>query len=79
MYSVDDVGVSPPVVIDQRMPAMTPEMLRIIKALNTNAILDVVIDETGDVVDATIRKSVNVELRQRHRCVPPVAGSTGRR
>jgi hypothetical protein len=59
VYTVDDVGVKPPVVLSQRMPSMTPEMLRVIKAMNTNAILDVLIDEKGDVMDAIVRKSLN--------------------
>jgi TonB family protein len=59
VYTVDDVGVKPPVVLSQRMPSMTQEMLRVIKAMNTNAILDVLIDEKGDVMDAIVRKSLN--------------------
>jgi TonB family protein len=47
------------VVLSQRMPSMTPEMLRVIKAMNTNAILDVLVDEKGDVMDAVVRKSLN--------------------
>ena len=46
-------------VISQRVPSMTPEMVRVIKAMNTNAILDVFIDEKGDVMDAIVRKSLN--------------------
>ena len=38
---------------------MTPEMQMITKALKTNGMIDVVIDETGRVVDATIRQSLN--------------------
>ena len=41
------------------MPAMTPEMQMITKALKTSGMLDVVIDETGRVVDATVRQSLN--------------------
>jgi hypothetical protein len=59
VYTVDDVDVKPPVVLSQRMPSMTSEMLRVIKAVNTNAILDVLIDEKGDVMDAIVRKSLN--------------------
>ena len=62
VYTVDDVGVKPPVVLSQRMPSMTPELLRVIKAIKTNAILDVVIDEKGDVMDAIIRKSLNTSF-----------------
>jgi TonB family protein len=59
IYSVDDEGVSPPVTLDQRMPAMTTEMQVITKSLHTSAVIDVVIDETGRVVDATVRQSLN--------------------
>ena len=59
VYTVDDVGVTPPVVLNQRMPSMTPEMMRVVKAINANAILDVLIDERGDVMDAIVRKSLN--------------------
>jgi TonB family protein len=59
VYTVDDVGVLPPAVINQRMPAMTPDLVRITKAMKTSAVVEIVIDEKGDVVDATIIKSVN--------------------
>lgn len=59
VYTVDDVGVVPPAVISQRMPAMTPDLVRITKAMKTSAVVEIVIDEKGDVVDATIIKSVN--------------------
>ena len=60
IYSIDDENVSPPVVIDQRMPAMPLEMTLMVKALHTTGVLDLIIDETGSVVEATIRRSVNV-------------------
>jgi TonB family protein len=59
MYTVEDVGVTPPGVVSQRMPSMTAELMRVVKAMNTSAILDVVIDERGDVMDAVVRKSLN--------------------
>jgi TonB family protein len=59
IYSVADEGVTPPLTIEQRMPAMTPEMQTITKALKTSGMLDVTIDETGRVVDAAIRQSLN--------------------
>jgi hypothetical protein len=58
-YGVEDEGVSPPVAIDQRMPAMSADMRKVITALNIHGIIDVVIDETGRVVDTTIRQSLN--------------------
>ena len=62
VYTVDDVGVVPPAVINQRMPAMTPDLVRITKAMKTSAVVEIVIDEKGDVVDATIIKSVNTSF-----------------
>jgi hypothetical protein len=59
VYAVDDEGVSPPVVLQQRMPAMTLEMKQITRALHSSGMIDVVIDEAGNVVDATIRQSLN--------------------
>ena len=59
VYAVEDEGVIPPVVLQQRMPAMTLEMKQITKALKTTGMIDIVIDESGDVVDATIRQSLN--------------------
>ncbi len=60
VYSLDDEDVSPPIAIDQRMPAMPMEMTLMVKALHVTGVLDILIDETGSVVDATIRRSVNV-------------------
>ena len=62
VYSIDDEGISPPVAIDQRMPAISGQMGVIIKGLRTNGIVDLVIDETGRVVDATIRRSLNASF-----------------
>jgi hypothetical protein len=58
-YSVEDAGVAPPVVIEQRMPAMSIELQAITKAQKSSGAIDVVIDEAGRVVDATIRQSLN--------------------
>jgi hypothetical protein len=58
-YSAEDEGVSPPVALERRLPAMTPQMQMITKALKSNGIVDLVIDETGRVVDATMRQSLN--------------------
>jgi TonB family protein len=59
VYSIDDEGISPPVAIDQRMPAISGAMGVVIKSLRTNGLVDIVIDETGRVVDAMIRRSLN--------------------
>jgi hypothetical protein len=55
-YSAADEGVTPPVVIDQRMPPITPAMAKIVQSTRRNGILDVVIDEAGEVVDAIVRQ-----------------------
>jgi hypothetical protein len=62
IYSVADTGVTPPVAIEQRIPAMTAEMQVITKVLRTSGLLDVVIDESGRVVDATIRQSLSTSF-----------------
>ena len=59
IYSVEDEGITPPAVVEQRMPAMSVELQAITKASKTTGAIDVVIDETGRVVDATIRQSLN--------------------
>jgi hypothetical protein len=55
-YTVDDEGVTPPIVIDQRMPAINPSMVKIAQTTRKSGILEVVIDESGDVVDAIVRQ-----------------------
>jgi TonB family protein len=59
LYAADDEGVSPPVALQQRIPAMTQEMQTVTKAVRATGVLDVVIDESGSVVEATIRQSFN--------------------
>jgi hypothetical protein len=67
IYSVEDEGVAPPVVIEQRMPAMSIELQAITKAQKSSGAIDVVIDEGGRVVDATIRQSLNSSFDLPHR------------
>jgi hypothetical protein len=57
-YSADDEGVSPPVALEQQMPSMTSAMLTITRSLRTSGILEVVIDETGTVVETVLRRSL---------------------
>jgi TonB family protein len=59
VYTVDEVGVTPPVVVSQRMPSMTPELVKVVKAMNVSAVIEVLIDERGEVLDAIVRKSLN--------------------
>ena len=41
------------------MPVMPVQLQQITKALRTQGVLDVVIDEAGSVVDVTMRQSLN--------------------
>jgi hypothetical protein len=47
---------TPAVVIDQRMPALSSSMVKIAQTTRKNGILDVIINESGDVVDAIVRQ-----------------------
>jgi len=58
-YTIDDEGVTPPLTIQQRMPAMPPQLQTIARAVHARGLLDIVIDDTGRVVDAKIRQSLN--------------------
>lgn len=58
-YSIDDEGVAPPVAIDQQMPAVPPAMAVLIKRRQASGLVDLLIDETGRVLEATIRQSLN--------------------
>jgi len=60
VYTIDDQDVSPPVVIDQRMPGIPAELTQMIRATHATGLIEVLIDEHGNVEDATIRQSVNI-------------------
>lgn len=59
VYNPEDEGVSPPLVLEQQLPSMTPAMLTITRSTRTSGILEIVIDETGAVADAVVRRSLN--------------------
>jgi TonB family protein len=59
VYTIADENVKPPVTIDQRMPAMPLQLLSIVRATHARGMLDVLIDETGHVVDVTLRQPLN--------------------
>jgi TonB family protein len=59
VYTGYDPDVTPPVVVDQRMPPLAPELGRRARSLNRSAILDIVIDEHGEVLETTLRQSLN--------------------
>ena len=58
VYRVEDTDVVPPVVLDQRLPTMTPAMLLIARGSRTSGIVDVVIDEAGNVLETIVRQSL---------------------
>jgi len=62
VYTIDDEGVSPPVALDQRLPALSAAMGAVIKGLHSNGLFDILIDEQGRVLDATVRKSLNASF-----------------
>ncbi len=59
-YRIGDEGVTPPLTLQQRLPSMPQQLQAIARAVHARGILEVVIDETGRVVDTTIRQSLNV-------------------
>jgi TonB family protein len=59
-YSIEDQEVAPPIAVDQSMPALPAETTQMARSLHATGILEVVIDETGQVVDATMRQSVSL-------------------
>jgi hypothetical protein len=62
VYTIDDEGISPPVALDQRLPALSAAMGAVIKGLHSNGLFDILIDEQGRVLDATVRKSLNASF-----------------
>jgi TonB family protein len=59
VYTITDVRVSPPVTVDQNVPGMPPALRAIARSTKKTGILDVVIDESGHVVDVTMRQSLH--------------------
>jgi TonB family protein len=59
IYGIEDADVTPPLVIDQRVPTVPPQLLTILRAQRRPALLTVVIDDSGNVQKAAIRGSVN--------------------
>jgi hypothetical protein len=57
-FSAADDGITAPVAIDQRLPTMNAVMARIAQSSHRNGILDIVISESGEVVDAVVRQSL---------------------
>jgi len=59
IYSIEDKDVVPPMPVDQTMPAMPADVRLLIKGTRSTGIIDLVIDEAGRVVDATLRQSLS--------------------
>lgn len=59
VYTITDVHVSPPVTVDQYVPGMAPALRAILRSTKKTGVLDIVIDESGHVVDATMRQSLH--------------------
>jgi hypothetical protein len=57
-YSAADEGITAPVALEQRMPTMNAVMARIAQSTHRSGILDIVISEKGEVVDAVVRQSL---------------------
>ena len=55
-YSVDDDGVSPPVIVRQEIPSVPAHVMSM---ANARGVLEVVIDEQGRAVGMTIRGSIH--------------------
>ena len=59
VYTITDVRVSPPVTVDQSVPGMPPALRAIMRSTKKTGVLDIVIDESGHVVDVTMRQSLH--------------------
>jgi hypothetical protein len=62
LYSINDEGVIAPVALSQRIPPLTAELSRLAKAAQTSAVVDLVVDENGDVVEATLQRATNASF-----------------
>jgi TonB family protein len=57
--TIADADVSPPVALQQTLPAAPPALATIMRRAQAQGIVDVVISENGSVEDAIIRRSIN--------------------
>lgn len=60
-YGPEDEGVTPPSIVDQRPPRLPEQIRRILmlKGSATTGVFDLIIDETGLVQQATVRKAIH--------------------
>lgn len=64
-YSAEDKTVVPPVVLEEAMPALPQDAIMIAQAWKVSGVLRVVIDETGQVADATIDRALQASVQAR--------------
>lgn len=62
--TIADTDVSPPVILQQNVPAAPPALATIMRRTQAQGIVDVVISEDGTVEDAVIRRSINAAYDQ---------------
>ncbi len=59
IYTIGDEGVIPPVAIDQRLPSVPKQLLTVLRAAAPTGLLDILIDQTGAVQAAVIRRPIS--------------------
>ena len=57
-YGPEDEGVTPPSIVEQRVPRLPEHIRRILKGTSGTGVFDLIIDETGGVQQATVRASI---------------------
>src|SRR5262249_54350893 len=56
VFTIEDKDVVPPMPVEQPMATLPTDIAQIVKRSRVEGIIDVVIDETGRVVDVTLRQ-----------------------
>jgi len=59
IYRIEDADVAPPIVISQTAPSAPAELVTVVRALRKQMVLNVTIDEKGDVEKAEVRGSIH--------------------
>ena len=58
-YGPEDEGVTPPSIVDQRVPRLPEQLRRLMRGRTGTGVIDLVIDETGAIQQATVRTSIH--------------------
>ena len=58
-YGPEDEGVTPPSIVDQTLPRVPEQLRRLLRGRTGTGVIDLLIDETGAVQQATVRTSIN--------------------